>query len=681
MVATKAKRRPKRPRATVRERKALQAVRHIVRPTARLSISEWARMHVRITEGPLVGDSGEPVRWSPESFPPQVGIMDAIDDQRWSRVFIIGPPQASGKTQAAALPPLLHAIHHRRVSAAYVGANLNLATTQWAKKIKPAIEANGDLAQLIFENTDMGGTRVRRDFTNGTSLHCAGADSVGALSGFTAPVVVCDDVQGYPATLPGFGHPVDVAFARTESFPKEAVTLIGIGTAGTVDDYLWRAVKDSAYFVPLVPCLGCGVYQMLTWDRLIFDESSPAAAVASAWLECVNDDCSHEITFSELPAMLRGHRWVSVPAGEDWVNVEPDRYPENPRVYPYTDRSTDVAGFWLNALYWTLGKTWGDRAAEWLGRKGNPDRVKDHRQTVRVIPWQEPEEDERALTAEAIAAHQFKGHRYLTVPAAADLVTLTADVHDAFIYYIVRAWRKECGTSWLVDAGTLGVHGPKKEEKLGQREKAARVGHAIREALEDLHKMEAEGWVEADSDARINAAICLVDGGYRPDAVGQFCLARRQELGWRKWVMLKGDSDGDIWTGKATKNQRGHPFYRTNVSEGKHVLRELLAVPRDKPGAWHTYADRDLEAYHRHLISEHFITVRRAGKDKKIWEKRDEGGPNHWLDCEVYQIPTAIVCDIPLPVERFNRKKRPTRANRPALTRSDGRPFVATQRT
>ncbi len=627
-----------------------------------------------------MGDSGEPVKWSPESFPPQVGMMDAIDDPRWSRVFIIGPPQASGKTQAAALPPILHAIHHRRVSAAYVGANLNLAATQWARKIKPAIKADSELAQLVPENTDDGGTRVRRDFTNGTSLHCAGADSVGALSGFTVPVVVCDDVQGYPDSLPGFGHPVDVAFARTESFPKESVTLIGIGTAGTVDDYLWRAVKESAYFVPLVPCLGCGMFQMLTWDRLEFDDSSPAAAVDSAWLRCANGECTHGITFSELPAMLRAHKWVSVPSGEDWVNVEPEQYPTELRVYPHTDRPTDVAGFWLNALYWTLGKTWGDRAAEWLGRKGNPDRVKDHRQTVRVIPWQEPEEDERALTAEAIAAHQFKGHRYLTVPAAADLVTLTADVHDAFIYYIVRAWRQECGTSWLVDAGTLGVHGPKKEEKLGAREKAARVGHAIREALDDLWKMEAEGWVEADSDARMNAAICLVDGGYRPDAVGQFCLTRYQELRRRKWVMIKGDADGAIWTGKATKNKRGYPFYRTNVSEGKHVLRELLAIPRDKPGAWHTYADRDLEVYHRHLISEHFITVRRAGRDKKIWEKREEGGPNHWLDCEVYQIPTAIVCNISLPVERFNRKKRPTRASQPAMVTPDGRPFVATQR-
>jgi len=457
--------------------------------------------------------------------------------------------------------------------------------------------------------------------------------------------------------LPGFGHPADFAFKRSEAFPAGLTTHVGIGTAGTVEDYLWRAMRASALFCPFVPCLSCGTYQLLEFDRLQFNPDDPDAAIDDTWLRCANPKCDHRIDWDELPAMLIEHLWISCPPDADWVTRPADGGVTvdiaEADVYPDTRRNTNVAGFWCNAFYWPLGRTWGERAADWISCRGDPDSVQDYQQNIQVIPWEEPEEDEGALTVEGLAAHRREGHRFGVVPAEADVVTLTVDVHDRFLYYIVRAWNKADGTSWLVDAGTKGVHGPQKSESLTDAQKKARIGHAIRQALEDTATMETQGWqVAGRGDTFINAAICLIDGGYRPDAVNQFCIGRNSGDRLRRWRMIKGKSEvrgtHPIWPREPIRNKRGHVYRAVNVDEAKHALREVLAIPVGQRGAWHTYEDQPLDAYHRHLVSEHFIETKYGGRTAKRWVKRDGAGPNHWWDCETYQIPAALACGVKL---------------------------------
>ena len=111
---------------------------------------------------------------------------------------------------------------------------------------------------------------------------------------------------------------------------------------------------------------------------------------------------------------------------------------------------------------------------------------------------------------------------------------------------------------------------------------------------------------------------------------------------------------------------RARALYREiNVDEAKHVLRELLSIPHDRPGGWRTYVERPLEAYHRHLVSEHFVTKPRGGREVKVWEKRPGAGPNHWWDCEVYQVAVAIACGVKLP-----DRERATTAYAPGAAQS-----------
>jgi hypothetical protein len=637
----------------------------LLRPREEISLLDWTERHVLVTEGPLVPGGAEPIPWNSDLFPLQRTIVEAIDDKRWARVYLMTAPQAFGKTQCAALPTLLYALRYREVSVLYCAANLNLAVTQWRRKIEPAMRAEPTLAALIHENPDKGGRTTRRDFTNETSLHCAGADSVGALSGFTVPVVICDDLQAYPASLPGFGSPADMAFDRSGAYPSEQVTHIGIGTAGAVDDYLWRSMAASALFCPFVPCLTCGTYQLLEFNRLQFDQENVEAARADTWLACAEPDCSHHITFDELPEMLGEHLWVSCPSDADWITKPTEggvllADVRAASVYPDTRRNTSHAGFWCNALYWSLGMTWGERAVEWLGCKGDPTAEQDHQQNVRVVPWQEPEIDEEKLTEEEVLSHIAPGYPAGTVPVDADCVTCTNDVHAGYVWYIIRAWQKSTGTSWLVDMGTEGRPIRNVQDEADRR---ARRAATIPAALDAVDAKCRVGWERIKPDGeivgRIGLTLGLIDRGFEPDIIGGWWLRHHGGV-WHLIRGLEAGKEGSLWPRKPQRDPRGRPYRKVAVNAAKHAVRRCMRVPVGEPGHWHMPASglhaNTQRAYARHMASERFDKTRPT----PAWVKITPGVANHAWDDEAYQICAAVACGVKLPgAEQLITKAEP----------------------
>lgn len=619
-----------------------------LRPQAPLSTAEWAKRYRWVTQGPMIGPSGAPSPWNADLFPIQQYVMDAIDDPHWMRTVVVAPPQAGGKTDCAAINPILKRLDYDKQDAIYVSASRDKANDQWIKKFKPSLdemdarEPDPD-KQLIPTNRDEIGKNVRRDFSNATSLYFAGAESIGNLSASTIPIIVVDDCQAIINEFP-IGHPVDIAFARSKSLPDDMRTLVMLGTVSTENAYHWRALQRSTYWRPYLPCLSCEAYQLLEWYRMQFDPEDPDRA-GECFIRCVNDGCKHQIRFDDLPAMLAELRMVARTQTIDRKGRVRGDLPK-----------TRMAGFWWNALYWPV-VDWATHVVEWIDSRGDPDAEKLFGIDVEVRPHKDPDPDESALTIEMLAEHVTQSYKRGSVPADADVVTVTGDVHDHFIYYIVRAWHRETGTSWLVDAGNLGVHGPKKDELLTERERDARIGFAIRKALEEVWQMEVRGWPVVAAGGEIaevrRAELGLFDGRWRGDAVYQAVVRFNTTRGCT-WHMILGESGRrgiPIWPRKPVRGKRGQVHRPVNVDEAKHVLRELLAIPTDQPGAWHTYDDDTLEAYHRHMISEHYVPRSdkpEADKDDKIWKKRS-GHANHWWDCEVYQVACAIACGVRLP--------------------------------
>jgi len=645
----------------------------ILRPRPDLSLVEWASAHIWVTEGPMLGRSSRPVAWSPETFPPQTDVIRSIEDPRWSKTILLTAPQAFGKTMCAATPSLLYGIGHRRVPVIYVAGNADLANAQYKDKFRRAIEADAELAGLIYENPDQGGNRLRREFTNGAVMHVVGSESVGNLSGKTAPIIVCDDVQAY-GTLPGFGHPADYAATRTGAYPTDSCILVYAGTAGTVEDWLWRSMLGSAFFCPFVACLGCGAYQLLEFSRMQFDHDDPSAAVADTWMRCVA--CDHHITFDELPAMLarparrgkrRGVLWVSMPPGEDWVRRPPEGGvridPAKADIYPDTARATNAAGFWCNALYWPWGRTWGEHAAEWISRKGNPDKLMDFQQNTLVVPFEQSQLDEDALHPEDIVRHRVDSHRWATVPEAAGVhnkagaIAVTADVQAGYIWYTVIAWHLATGSSYLVEAGRFGQKQDPREFTT-KREKLNAWKSRVAMALEKLWTKAAEGWpIINDAGELVGQAvshIALIDCGFLRETIQTSCARFNGGRRAGTWLPVEGSqckASGrvPVWPGlhgSTLEAKTRRRYWESNTNRAKLYLRDLLAIPTDQPGSF--VMPDDMPDYLRDTFARH-LCAEEWDADKGRWNKTSHA--NHLLDAMALQLAAALAVKAKLSIQ------------------------------
>ena len=63
-----------------------------------MSLRQWAETYIKLTAGPLVGNSQTAIPWSCDHFPLQRTLVEALDNPHWSQIVIMTPPQAFGKT-------------------------------------------------------------------------------------------------------------------------------------------------------------------------------------------------------------------------------------------------------------------------------------------------------------------------------------------------------------------------------------------------------------------------------------------------------------------------------------------------------------------------------------------------------------------------------------------------------
>ena len=620
--------------------------RELLLPRETAPVEEWIETHRFVAEGPARGF------WNNRTFPLLTDIMRAASAPwRWSKVVVAGPPQ-KGKTEASIINPILYALFHLLQDCAYVNKSQDKTYQIWGKKILPALEASETLVDRLLPR-DEAGNKALRNFVGGVGLYMIGADSSGALSSITVPYVYCDEVDEYEQDVGGKGHPADQAAKRTRAFPDDQRLVVETSTVTTPEGRIWRELNRGTCSLFFVPCLGCCTYQVLTRDggtpredvptsRLMFDETKQTHEPGEVWMQCANQACDHQIERTELQAMLARGVWAA--AGQTVTTAgEIEGHAPDTRTY----------SVWYNAYYWPF-EEWAELANDYVATRGDPDGEKDHQIHIDVLPHEEPEADEERLTPEIVAEHADDEARYQIVPDAADLVLLTVDVGMRALHYVVRAWRSDTGESWLVDAGTRGVHRPKDPtfKRMTEGEQAAAVGKAIETSLDDLFDYAGVGWPHGKK-GRAHPLLALVDGGYRPDAVGWFC----QNRGTDTWRMTIGRADAkSILPRKATFGRKYHyPHWVIGVNEAGLRLRDLMRIPAGSPARWHLYGDR-LEAYKRHLASMEWVELPGG---RGTFRKRKNGGANHWWDCEVLQIAAAMFCQVRFAFQRPGPDKRP----------------------
>ena len=185
----------------------------ILKPPPLLTVSQWADEYRRLS----AESSAEPGRWRTDRAPYQAGIMDACNDPRVREIVVMKSAQV-GWTEILGNVVGYH-IDRDPSPILLIQPTLEMAEA-WSKdRLAPMVRDTPALQGKIKDarSRDSGNTMLHKTFPGG-HVTMAGANSPASLASRPIRVVLCDEVDRYPASAGTEGDPVSLARKRTTTF-------------------------------------------------------------------------------------------------------------------------------------------------------------------------------------------------------------------------------------------------------------------------------------------------------------------------------------------------------------------------------------------------------------------------------------------------------------------------------
>ena len=564
-------------------------------PPEDLTVSEWANSYRQLSHL----TSAESGRWDGNRTPYLNSILDAFSDPMVEQITMCSSTQV-GKTETL-LNCLGYAIDQDPGPILMVMPREEDTVSMSTRRVRPMLESSPRLARHLSERKSDNKKKEIRFV--GSMLYFAGSNSPADLASRPIRYLFCDEVDKYPAFSGREASPIDLAIERTRTYHNRKIILCSTPTDR--EGYIWREFLKSDQCLFHVPCPKCQKFQVMEFRSIKWpeDERDPARIRDHklSHYECIH--CEGEINDQDKPRMLKQGVWVP-----DGLQVEADGTVQG--IEPTTHR-----GFRLNALY-SPWLTFSEIASKFLQAKDHVPSLLGFVNGWLGYIWEDVAEK---VSPEAIAARAASYDRG-TVPKGAVVLTAGVDVQQDTFYYTIRAWGVG-ERSWLVEAGRI-------------------------ESWEGLirHLFQNTFPGEDGKDHRIR--LTCIDSGYRTDEVYTTC---------REWMELARPVKGQatisgvpIRAVKIDRDFSGTPFkgsirlWHVDTSHFKDKLVRLQNTPDEQPGAWRVHRDPH-EEYLRQVTSEHKVLKRdrKTGLSKSAWVPKPGGGPNHWLDCEIYAMAAA----------------------------------------
>lgn len=258
------------------------------------------------------------------------------------------------------------------------------------------------------------------------------------------------------------------------------------------------------------------------------------------------------------------------------------------------------------------------------------------------------------LSAQEIA-EKLSGKKRGTIPLGCTRLTMFSDCQGEALYWMVCAW-DETFTGYVVDYGCFPdqrrMYFTLREitKRLSDVTKAKSPEGRLMEGLRMLHQEQfAREWKREDGSVmRIERAI--VDAGYLPDAVYQFCHesglhgivmpsrgygVKASQTPFAMYAKKPGDLVGHYWRVQATAKKRIIRNVEMDVNYWKSFVHARLAVPRGDAGSLSLFGDKP--EWHRmladQLTAETRVTNTAKGRTVDEWKERPGKPDNHFLDC------------------------------------------------
>ena len=559
-------------------------------PPTELSLSEWADAYRMLSSE----SSAEPGAWVTAKAPYEKEIMDAISDPLVPRVIVQKASQL-GITDAAILNAIGYFIDQDPCPILVVQPTIEIAEAFSNDRLAPMIRDTPCLRAKVAEprSRDSSNTLRRKSF-NGGYVAIGGANSAASLSGRPVRVALLDDVDRYPLSAGKEGNPLQLAIARTSAFWNRKIVIVsspGIEGVSHVEREMAQSTCEHWY----LPCPSCGMYQLLMFERIDFDDLTHSCVQCS--------EKSQKYRWLAGKAEFRAHR-------------------------PFDDHGNKVLtrGFYIGGLYspwveWDILRDEFVRAAR-ANEEGDVELLKAFNNTrlglLHKEKGQKVDIDLYKLRREVYAQE---------IPDGVLVLTAGVDVGERQLNYEIVGWGKGC-ESWGIEYGILD--GDPREQD---------VWDLLDEAV--YNRFFHPPPVSKDQRVMCVRRIA-VDSNYASDFVYAYtkprqprCLSTRGEGGLGK-PFIKG-------AGTLTKGNRAR-LITFGVDTGKEEIVNRLRVSVIGPGFCHfpklanNEPDRGYdEEYFKGLTAESRIVKSKHGFKTYIWIKR-LSQRNEPFDCRNYAL-------------------------------------------
>ncbi len=560
----------------------IRKVARLVAPPPNLKISEWAENYRYLSQEA----SSEPGKWKGDKAPYQRGIMDAFSDPKIEAVVIMSSAQV-GKTEIINNIVGYH-IHLDACPILLLQPTLEMAES-WSKdRFAPMLRDTEVLHGLVKDprSRDSGNTLLHKRFPGG-HVTMAGANSPASLASRPIRLVLCDEVDRYPASAGTEGDPVNLARKRSTNFWNRKLLLTSTPTIKGVSR-IEAAYEQSDQRKYHVPCPSCDEYQVLKWARVQWDDGKPDSAV----YVCEHHGCI--ITDSDKQAMLLAGQWIAHAPFEG------------------------TAGFHLSELYspWV---TFAQIAADFLKAKKLPETLKTWVNTSLGETWED--EGEKIEADDLLKRKENWGNE---APEDVLVVTAGVDVQGDRLECEVKGWGIG-QESWSLDYRIF--YGDPAQVNVWQ-ELDSYLQSTIRS--------------KTGTSLHISCA-CIDSGGHHTQAVYEFCKSRAL----RGIFAIKGSNQtAKPLVGRpSTGNRMRVRLYPIGTDTAKEVLFSRLRITEPGPGYYHFPASRDKE-YFLQLTAEKLVTKYTKGTARREWIKTRSR--NEVLDCNVYALAALHILNVDL---------------------------------
>lgn len=583
----------------------IRSARHTLRPPPKLSLSEWADEHFRLSAG-----SADAGRW--KTRPYQREILNAIVDPAAHHVSVIKSARI-GWTQIVNIA-IAYFMSEDPCSMLIVQPTVETAEIYSRELLAPMLRDVPIVANLVQGSAvkTTGRTLLHKTFPGGV-LSMIGANSGAGFAMINRRVVAFDEVDRYPSSAGDEGDPIALGEKRAETFWNRKI-LAGstplIAGASRIEEMFEAGDRRRRYW----PCPHCGHMDFLAFSPkaerghiMRWPEGRPDAAC----FECRGNGCVIE----------ERHKRDMDENGEWRGDGEFEGH----------------ASFSIWSAYSTSpNSSWGQIVAEFLAaKKLGPEKLRTVVNTTFGETWKERGE---APDWERLYQRR-EPYPIGTVPAGPVVLTAGVDVQKDRLVYEVVGWapNKE---SWSVDAGEL--HGDTSLE----------AGHTESPwtKLDELLGRTFDG----GEHRQLPIAMMAVDSGYNTQVVYGWCrqhamsrvIATKGFSGAR--MLIGAPSPVDV-TIRGRKMQRGYKVWSVGVDLAKAELYGWLrlALVGGEAPAGYCHFPEHADDFFKQLTAEHLVTVanRRTGRARLEWQVLPNR-QNHWLDARILARAAAAVLGI-----------------------------------